>query len=72
MTVTGSLANTTNVVEKTVPNEIAESGTSMKETHTCMQTYFMRNQTKETVTETTPALDAINIHQDLLSEKACN
>ena len=44
----------------------------MKATHTCMQTYFMRNHTGELVTVTTPALYAKNIHQDLSSGMACN
>ncbi len=72
MTLTGSLANTTDVVEETVIIDMAESGSSMKATHTCMKTYFMRNRTGEVVTVTTPALYAKNIHQDLLSGKACN
>ena len=44
MTITGSLANTTDVVEKDVIVDMAESGTSMKATHTvtCMKTYFIR------------------------------
>jgi hypothetical protein len=37
-----------------------------------MKTYLMRNRTWEIVTAITPALYAKNIHQDLLSGKACN
>jgi hypothetical protein len=36
-----------------------------------MKTYFMRNRTGEVVTVTTPVLYAKNMHQDLLSGKAC-
>jgi hypothetical protein len=71
MTITGSLAHTTDVVEKTIIVDMAENGTPKKATHTCMKTHFMRNRTEE-VTVTTPALHAKNIHQDLLSRKACN
>ena len=53
MTITGSLANTTDVMEKTVIVDMAESGASMKATHTCMNTYFMKNRTGEIVTITT-------------------
>ncbi len=59
-------------MEKTVLIDMAESGTSMKATNTCMKTYFMRNRIGEIVTVTTPALYAKNIHQDLLSGKKCN
>ena len=72
MTITGSLANTTDVVEKDVIVDMAESGTSMKATHTCMQTYFIKNRTGEGVMITTPALYVRKVHQDLLSGKACN
>ena len=72
MTITGSLANATDVVEKAVIVDMAESGASMKATHTCMKTYFVKNRTGEIVTITTPALYVKNIHQDLLSGKACN
>jgi hypothetical protein len=51
---------------------MAESASSMKATHACMKTYFMRNRTGKVVTVTTPALYAKIIHQDLLSGKACN
>jgi hypothetical protein len=71
-TITGSLANTTDVVEKETIVDMAESGARMKATHTCMKTYFLRNRTGELVTITTPALYVRNIHQDLLSGKACN
>ena len=72
VTITGSLANTTDVKEKTVVIEMAENGAEMRSTHTCMKTYFMKNRSGETVSITTPALYAKSIHQDLLSGKACN
>ena len=60
------------MVEKETIVDMAESGARMKATHTCMKTYFLRNRTGELVTITTPALYVRNIHQDLLSGKACN
>ena len=72
MTITGSLANTTDVQAKSVIVDMAESGTSMNATHTCMKTYFVKNRTGEVVTITTPALYVKSVHQDLLSGKACN
>ena len=72
MTMTGSLANATDVEEKHVIVDMAESVTSMKATHTCMKTYFIKNRTGEVVSITTPALYVKNIYQDLLSGKACN
>ena len=47
--VTGSLENTTDVIEKLVRVEIAENGTSMKATHVCMKTYFLKNRSGEVV-----------------------
>ena len=72
MTITGSLANTTDVQAKSIIVDMAESGTSMNATHVCMKTYFVKNRTGEVVTITTPALYVKNVSQDLLSGKACN
>ena len=74
MTITGSLANTTDVVEKAVIVDMAENGATMKATHTCMKTYFIKNRTGEVITITVPALYVRNIYQDLLtrSVKGCN
>ena len=74
MTITGSMANTTDsdVQVRSVIVDMAESGTSMNATHTCMKTYFVKNRTGEVVTITTPALYVKNVHPDLLSGKACN
>jgi hypothetical protein len=72
MTITGSLANTTYIVEKTVIVNMAESGASMKEPQTCIKPYFMRDQLVKIVTVTTPALYAKNIHRVLLSGKTCD
>ena len=70
--VTGSLENTTDVVEKLVRVEMAENGTSMKATHVCMKTYFLKNRSGEVVSLTVPALYVKSVNQDLLSGKACN
>jgi hypothetical protein len=70
--VTGSLENTTNVVEKSVRVEMAENGTSMKATHVCMKTYFLKNRSGEVVSLTVPALCVKSVNQDFLSGKACN
>ena len=72
MTITGSLANTTNVVEKSVVVDMAESGKDMRSTHSCMKTYFIKNRSGETTSITTPALYVKSVNQDLLSGKACN
>ena len=42
--VTGSLENTTDVVEKLVRVEMVENGASMKAAHNCMKTYFLKNR----------------------------
>ena len=72
MTITGSLANTTDVVEKSVIVDMAESGKEMRSTHSCMKTYFIKNRSGETISITTPALYVKSVNQDLLSGKACN
>jgi hypothetical protein len=73
-TIARSLANTADVVEKETIADMAESGARMKATHTCMKTYFITNRTgdSEVVTITTQGLYVWNVHQDLLSGKACN
>ena len=48
----GSHENTTDVVEKVVRVEMAENGTSMKATHVCMKTYFLKNRLGEVVSLT--------------------
>ncbi len=70
--VTGSLENTTDVVQELVRVEMAENGTSMKATHVCMKTYFLKNRSGEVVSLTVPALYVKSVNQDLLSGKACN
>ena len=64
---TGSLENTTDVVEKLVRVEMAENGTSMKATHVRMKTYFLKNRLGEVVSLTVQALYAKSVNQDLLS-----
>ena len=51
---------------------MAENGTSMKATHVCMKTYFLKNRSGEVVSLTVPALYVKTVNQDLLSRKACN
>ena len=72
MTITGSLANTTEVVKKSVIVDMAENGTEMRSTHSCMKTYFIKNRSGETISITTLALYVKSVIQDLLSGKACN
>ncbi len=66
------LQNATDLVIKTVIIDLAESGNAMRATHTCMKTYFMKNQSGEIIAVTIPALYVKSDHQDLLSIKACN
>ena len=49
MTITGSLANTADVVEKSVIMDMAESGKEMRSTHSCMKIYFIKNRSGETI-----------------------
>ena len=69
---TGSLENTTDVVENLVRVEMAENGTWMKATHVCMNTNFLKNRSGEEVSLTVHALYMKSVNQDLLSGKACN
>ncbi len=62
--VTGSLENTIDVVEKLVCVEMAENGTSMKATHVCMETYFLKHRSGEVVSLTVPALYVKSVNQD--------
>ena len=57
------------MVEKVV--RVAENGTSMKATHVCMKTYFLKNRSREVISLTVPALYVKSVNQDLLSGKAC-
>ena len=72
ITITGSLANTTDVVERRVMIDMAESGATMYASHSCMKTHFVKDRTGQTVSITTPALYVKTANQDLLSCKKCN
>ena len=51
---------------------MVENATSMKATHDCMKTYFLKNRSGEVVSLTIPALYVKSVNRDLLSGKACN
>jgi hypothetical protein len=71
-TVTGSLLNCTDIVEKITTVETAKDGEGMTATHSCIKTYFVRNTVGEMVTITTPAIFVRGLPQDLLSGKSVN
>ena len=71
-TVTGSLLNCTDIVEKITTVETAKDGEGMTATHSCIKTYFVRNRVGEMVTITTPAIFVRGLPQDLLSGKSVN
>ena len=54
--VTGSLINTKDVIEKITKIETADGVDSMKATHQCMKTYFVRNRMGEVKPITAHAL----------------
>ena len=60
------------MVEKLVRVEMVENGTSMKDTHDCVRTYFLKNRSGEVVSLTIPALYVKSVNQDLMSGKAYN
>jgi hypothetical protein len=65
-TVTTSLANTTDLVQKSVITDLAESGTAMTASHTCLnlKTYFMDNLSGEITNVTTPSMYVKSAHQE--------
>ena len=65
-TVTGSLLNTREVIEKTTNIETADGKQSLKATHTCLKTYFLRNRTGEVKPLTVQAIFVIGLPQDIL------
>ena len=65
-TVTGSLLNTREVIEKTINIETADGKQSMKSSHTCLKTYFLRNRTGEVKPITVQAIYVMEFPQDLL------
>ena len=71
-TMTGSLLNCADIVEKITTVETAKDGEGMTATHSCNKTYFVRNRVGEMVSITTPAIFVRGLPQDLLSGKAVN
>ena len=65
-TVTGSLLNTREVTEKTTNIKTADGKQSLKATHTCLKTYFLRNRTGEVKPITAQAIFVMGLPQDLL------
>lgn len=66
-TITGSLINCSDIVEKETMVDTAKEGEGMTATHSCNKTYFVRNRVGEVVTITTPAIFVRGLPQDLLS-----
>ncbi len=50
--------------------ETADSDKSMKGTHSCIKTYFVRNRMGEMFTITVPAIFAKGLSKDLLGGKS--
>ena len=71
-TLTGSLLNCADIVEKITTIETAKDGEGMIATHSCKKTYFVKNRVGEMVSITTPAIFVKGLPQDLLSGKAVN
>ena len=67
---TGSLLNTNEISEKMTRIETADGAETMKATHHCMKTYFVRNRMGETKSITVPALYVRGLPQDLLGGKS--
>jgi len=67
---TGSLLNTKEISEKVTRIETADGAETMKATHHCMKTYFVRNRMGETKPITVPALYVRGLPQDLLGGKS--
>ena len=70
--VTGSLINTKDVIEKITNIETADGVDSMKATHQCTKTYFVRNRMGEVKPITVNALYVRGLPQDLLGGKSLN
>ena len=62
-TVTGSLLNTRVVIEKTINMETADGKQSLKSSHTCLKTYFLRNRTGEVEPITVQAISVMGFPQ---------
>jgi hypothetical protein len=72
ITISGSLADATDIVEKRVMIDMAESRTTMYSSHSCKKTHFVKDRLGQLVSITTEALYVKTANQDLLSCKKCN
>jgi hypothetical protein len=72
VTITGSLANSTDIVEKRVKIDMAECGAKMYSSHSCKKTYFVNDRFGQLVSSTMEALYVKTANQDLRSCKKCN
>ncbi len=70
--ITVSLANETDIVEKRVRIDMAESGATTISSHSCKKTHFVKDRLGQLVSITTEALYIKTANQDLLSCKKCN
>ena len=71
-TITGSLINCKDVMEKVTIIETANGEENMTSTHVCTKTYFVRNRMGDLVTITVTALFVKGLPQDLLGGKSVN
>jgi hypothetical protein len=69
ITITGSFANSTDIVEKRVMIGMAES---VKKMYSCMKSHFVKDRLGQLVSITTEVLYVKTANQDLLSCKKCN
>jgi hypothetical protein len=71
-TITGSLVNCKDVMQKVTFIETADGEEHVKSIQTCTKTYFVRNRMGEVATINVPALSVKGLPQDLLGEKSVN
>jgi hypothetical protein len=64
--------NCSEVTERGVPIQAAQSGTAMLRTHVCLKTYCVRDRTGELRPITTNTYIVKNLKRDLISSKALN
>ncbi len=71
-TITGSLINCKDVMEKVIIIETANGEENMISNHVCTKTYFVRNRMGDLVTISVTALFVKGLPQDLLGGKSVN
>ena len=71
-TMTGSLLNTRDVIEKTTNIETADGKESLKASYTCCKTYFLCNRAGEIKPIAVQAIFVMGLPQDLLGGKSLN